>query len=94
MICEFHDLLVRRLSIHPPVIRRRLELIFQPVSLRTTVVNSGASYSYRDRQSDEEILYAILDSLAAQMISKSFQQNIVVGGDVNSPITLYFSGLL
>ncbi|KAJ7879268.1 hypothetical protein B0H14DRAFT_2341509, partial [Mycena olivaceomarginata] len=61
VICEFHDLLVRRLSIHPPVIRRRLELIFQPVSLRTTVVNSGASYSYRDRQSDEEILHASVD---------------------------------
>ncbi|KAF7371222.1 Polyketide synthase [Mycena sanguinolenta] len=81
-ICEFYNLQVRRPAVQAPFIRRRLDLIFQPVSLHTTAINS-ASYSYRERQSDEAVLYAILDSLAVHMISKSLQKNIVVGGDVS-----------
>ncbi|KAF7371227.1 Polyketide synthase [Mycena sanguinolenta] len=77
VICEFYGLRVRRPSVHSRVIRRRLDLNLQPVSLRTAD-NSTASYSYRERQSDEAALYAILDSLAVQMICKSLQKNIVV----------------
>ncbi|KAF7358664.1 Polyketide synthase [Mycena sanguinolenta] len=81
-LCEFYGLQVRRLSVHSRVIRRRLDLVFQPVSLRTTIIKSP-NFSHRERQSDEAILYTILDSLAVQMICKSFQKNFVVGDDVS-----------
>ncbi|KAJ7609191.1 hypothetical protein DFH06DRAFT_1247461 [Mycena polygramma] len=83
VICEFHDLLVWRLSAQPAIVRRRLDLIFQPVALPTTIVNFETTYSHRDRQHDEDTLYAILDSLALKMITKSLDQKITVGGDVS-----------
>ncbi|KAJ6473847.1 hypothetical protein C8R45DRAFT_1011985 [Mycena sanguinolenta] len=83
VICEFHNLQVRRRSIRSRIIHRRLDVIFQPVSLPITAIHSRANYSYRACQRDEGTLYTILDSLAVQMISKSFQKNIAIGSDVS-----------
>ncbi|KAF8180698.1 hypothetical protein K438DRAFT_1976521 [Mycena galopus ATCC 62051] len=79
VICELGNLLVKKLSLQPPVIGRRLDLIFQPVAVSTKVLSPQATYSHRDHQKDEETLFKILDSLALKMISKSLQQDVVVG---------------
>ncbi|KAJ6492293.1 hypothetical protein C8R45DRAFT_1137473 [Mycena sanguinolenta] len=91
LICEFYDLQVRRPAVHSRIIHRRLDLVFQPVSLLTTTMNSTASYSTRERQSDEATLYTILDSLAVQMISRSLQKNIIVGDNISRQRYLNFA---
>ncbi|KAJ7200302.1 hypothetical protein GGX14DRAFT_572065 [Mycena pura] len=85
IICEFINLLVQKLSFHPPAIRRRLDHIFQPVSISSprTTYFPGTTYLEKENQSDEEVLFRILDSLALQMISRSLQKEISVGGDVS-----------
>ncbi|KAF7333968.1 Polyketide synthase [Mycena sanguinolenta] len=79
VICEFRDLLVRRVAVEPPAISRSLDLIFQPVAVSAPASSSQAEYSRIDHNSDEETLFQILDSLALRMISKSLMQDIVVG---------------
>lgn len=93
VICEFQNLLVQRLSVQPPNIGRRLDLIFQPVSVPVTT-KSRATYSERGRYKDEGVLFKVLDSLALMIILKSFQQQIVVGEDVGSLLSGCFAGLI
>ncbi|KAJ7832642.1 hypothetical protein B0H14DRAFT_2591918 [Mycena olivaceomarginata] len=82
VICEFQNLLVQKLSAPPPSIGRRLDLIFQPVSVPVTT-KSRTTYSERGCYKDEEALFKVLDSLALVIISKSFQRQIVVGEDLS-----------
>jgi hypothetical protein len=82
VICEFNNLVVQKLSVHPTTIHHRLDLVFQPISLPTAGSNPQATYSTREHQHDEEALFKILDSLALKMISNSLQQSITVDADV------------
>ncbi|KAJ7776526.1 hypothetical protein DFH07DRAFT_798454 [Mycena maculata] len=81
-ICEFTDLVVQRLSVPRAAIRRRFDRVFQPVAVPVASASSAA-YSQRERQSDEEALFSILDALAVEMIAKSLQTDVTVGEDVS-----------
>ncbi|KAJ7782237.1 hypothetical protein DFH07DRAFT_789912 [Mycena maculata] len=89
VVCEFHDLRVQKFSVHTPTLRRRLDLIFQPVAI-STPESTGATYSQRD-QSDEDALFTILDALALKMISKSLQKDVIVSGDLSRQRYFHFA---
>ncbi|KAJ6555282.1 hypothetical protein B0H10DRAFT_2201676 [Mycena sp. CBHHK59/15] len=93
LICEFIDLHVRRLPVSPSSIPRRLDLIFQPISIPTDISGpKSGTYSYREHDTDEDALFKALDSLALRMISKSLQdKSIAVGDDLSRRRYLEFS---
>ncbi|KAJ6455209.1 hypothetical protein C8R45DRAFT_846044, partial [Mycena sanguinolenta] len=83
VICEFRDLLVRRVAVEPPAISHSLDLVFQPVVIPTTASSAQAKYSRIDsHDSDEETLFKILDSLALRMISNRGSQTSIVYQEV------------
>ncbi|KAJ7440955.1 hypothetical protein FB451DRAFT_1442691, partial [Mycena latifolia] len=89
-ICELHDLVVQKLSEHTPAVRRRLDMIFQPVSVRTIIASPYATYSKRESQVDTRKLLGILDGLALKMITKSLQEPLSIGTDVSFAISLHW----
>ncbi|KAJ7779717.1 hypothetical protein B0H16DRAFT_1299877, partial [Mycena metata] len=84
-ICEFRDFMMKKLAVEPPSVRRRFDLLFQPISIPTAIHNIEPTYSMREKQLETRTLHAVLDSLAREMIATSLRRDINIGSNVSSP---------
>ncbi|KAJ6517364.1 hypothetical protein C8R47DRAFT_960482, partial [Mycena vitilis] len=64
IICELGGLIVNKLVARALPVGRRLDLIWQPISVPSVVTEGQSAYSTRKHQPDERPLFTILDALA------------------------------
>ncbi|KAJ7622564.1 hypothetical protein DFH06DRAFT_1482051 [Mycena polygramma] len=91
VICRLLDLNVRRVSVNAPTVKRRLDLIFQPVGIDTSSLSRKATYDALESQPEAETLYRVLDSLAVDMLCKSLKEGVTAAPDFSRQRYLDFA---
>ncbi|KAJ7664517.1 hypothetical protein DFH06DRAFT_985983, partial [Mycena polygramma] len=71
IICELGGLIVNKLVARAVPVGRRLDLIWQPISVPSIAAEGQTTYSTREHQPDERALFTILDALAVGVISRT-----------------------
>ncbi|KAJ7493888.1 hypothetical protein FB451DRAFT_1491404 [Mycena latifolia] len=80
-LCELRNLMVHKFTPAANTVNRRFDLIFQPVALNTGIPILPASFLSPADKDEIQALYETLDSLAVAMLSKSLDNDIVLGKD-------------
>ncbi|KAJ7222020.1 hypothetical protein C8J57DRAFT_1482311 [Mycena rebaudengoi] len=81
VICEFGNLIVQKLTVHAIPVRRRVHLVFQPISVPPDTVTPLPQYSTCEHQPDEQTLSTILAPFAVSTISKTLERNVAVASN-------------
>ncbi|KAJ6457120.1 hypothetical protein C8R47DRAFT_995908, partial [Mycena vitilis] len=89
VICRFMDLAVQRMSLNAPTVKRRLDFVFQPVTIDTSSLSCTTTYDTLELKSEAQNLYQVLDSLAVDMLSKSLEEGASAAPDVGFPSCPY-----
>ncbi|KAF8180692.1 hypothetical protein K438DRAFT_2170972 [Mycena galopus ATCC 62051] len=80
-LAKLHNLMVKKFDAKPSSVERRFDSIFQPVAVDVNIPSLNASFPEPADKSQIQLLYSILDSLAADMISRSLDQHLILGED-------------
>ncbi|KAF8160216.1 hypothetical protein K438DRAFT_1776565 [Mycena galopus ATCC 62051] len=83
-LAKLHNLMVKKFDAKPSSVERRFDSIFQPVAVDVNIPSLNASFPEPADKSQIQLLYSILDSLAADMISRSLDQHLILGEDVRA----------
>ncbi|KAF7356480.1 Polyketide synthase [Mycena venus] len=79
-LCELRSFALKKFSsLEPLSIKRRFDLVFQPVIATVDVPRLEVAFPEREDQSQVIILNKLLDAMAVDMIRKSLSQELVVG---------------
>jgi hypothetical protein len=82
-LCEMRNLVMKKFTAAEPLpVKRRFDLTFQPAGVRMDVPRLDETFSPGPDTERVMLLYKVLDSLAAEMISKSLDHDIIIGEHV------------
>ncbi|KAF7358399.1 Polyketide synthase [Mycena venus] len=91
-LCEMRNLVMKKfVAAEPLTVKCRFDLIFQPASVCMDIPRFDETFSPKPATERVVPLYEILDSLAAEMISKSLAHDIVIGEDESRQRYLSFA---
>ncbi|KAJ6460695.1 hypothetical protein C8R47DRAFT_993943, partial [Mycena vitilis] len=88
-LCELRSFALKKFtSVEPLSVKRRFDLVLQPVIAPVDLPRFGTSFPDREDKSQAIALNKILDSMAVDMIRKSLSQDLVVGDSVRCFVLL------